>query len=87
MIRDVVTHIRGNFHVIAKNTESYIAVTVHVANTWVKFKFIDSYKFLSCSLKKLADYLPNDEKQLLFEHCETEEEFNLLCTKGFFPYE
>ena len=87
IIRDIVSIISGRLQIIAKNTESYIAIIAHVANTWIKFHFIDSLKFLSTSLETLIDYLPIEEKQLLRNHCENEEQFNLLTRKGFFPYE
>ena len=87
VIRNVIKHIPGRVDVIAKNTETYIGVTVRVADTWVRLKFIDSYKFLPCKLEKLADFLPNENKQLIRNFCDNDEEFDLLNRKGFFPYE
>jgi len=53
----------------------------------IRFSFIDSFRFLPCSLDKLANYLPNSKKVILRSMCATEEEFLLLTRKGSFPYD
>ena len=87
VIGDVIKHIPGKVYIIAKNTETYIGVSMRVANIWVRLKCIDLYKFLPCKLEKLADFLPNQNKQLIRNFCDNDEEFDLLNRKGFFPYE
>ncbi|KYM96454.1 hypothetical protein ALC62_12892 [Cyphomyrmex costatus] len=55
----------------------------------VKLRFIDSYKFLSASLDKLASYLDKDKLKIVrseFPHV-SDEDFDLLTRKGVFPYE
>ena len=71
--------IYGNINIIANTTEKYIAFSIG------SFRFIDSFKFLTCSLEKLAtnvsdfhymsEQFPNDEKR------------KLLTKKQVFPYD
>ena len=56
-----------------------------VDNTIVKLRFIDSFRFVPCSLEKLASYLTNDEKSITKKYCKNNVEFNLLTRKGVFP--
>jgi len=55
----------------------------------IKLRFIDSYKFLTSSLDKLASYLNKDKLRIMQrEFCNlSAENFNLLIRKGIFPYE
>ncbi|KYQ48100.1 hypothetical protein ALC60_12862, partial [Trachymyrmex zeteki] len=55
----------------------------------VKLRFIDSYKFLSASLDKLASYLKKEKLKIVRSEFSTlsNEEFELLTRKGVFPYE
>ncbi|KYQ59564.1 hypothetical protein ALC60_01413, partial [Trachymyrmex zeteki] len=55
----------------------------------IKIRFIDSYKFLSASLDKLASYLDKDKLKIVRSEFSTlsNEEFELLTRKGVFPYE
>ena len=52
----------------------------------IKFKFIDSYKFINSSLEKLASYLK--EFNILKSQFPSlnNEVIALLCKKGIFPY-
>ncbi|KYN24342.1 hypothetical protein ALC57_04058 [Trachymyrmex cornetzi] len=52
-------------------------------------RFIDSFKFLSTSLEKLASYLDKNKLQIVRSEFTTlsDEEFELLTRKGIFPYE
>ncbi|KYN19874.1 hypothetical protein ALC57_07789 [Trachymyrmex cornetzi] len=52
-------------------------------------RFIDSFKFLSASLDKLASYLDKDKLKILRSEFSTlsDEKFELLTRKGVFPYE
>ncbi|KYQ49525.1 hypothetical protein ALC60_11402, partial [Trachymyrmex zeteki] len=55
----------------------------------VKLRFIDSYKFLSASLDKLASYLKKEKLKIVRSEFSTlsNEEFELLMRKGVFLYE
>ncbi|XP_070153677.1 uncharacterized protein [Polyergus mexicanus] len=97
IIEEIATAFEGSINVLPITKEKYISFTKHVKDTaersdWrsdIKLRFIDSYKFLSTSLEKLASFLNNDKLQILkskFQNLLTEE-FNLLTRKGVFPYE
>lgn len=58
----------------------------------IKFKFIDSLRFMSASLEYLASLIPPEKKTILKSECIksgycSDEEFTLLIRKGVFPYE
>ena len=65
IIKEVVKKFEGNFECLGKNTEKYITFSVPIkkiienkdTETNYKIKFIDSYRFMSSSLSKLADNL------------------------------
>ena len=52
-----------------------------------KITFIDSFKFLSTSLDKLASYLDKDKLKIIRSKFSTlsDDEFELLTRKGVFP--
>lgn len=54
----------------------------------LKLRFIDSLRFLQCSLGKLAKFLPNDKKCITRKEWKTlnDDEFELLTMKGVYPY-
>lgn len=58
----------------------------------IKFKFIDSLRFMTPSLDTLANNLPDEKKQILKFECKklgiySKEMFDLLKQKAPFPYE
>ena len=66
MIKELVKEFEGNFECLGENTEKYITFSVplrkkienkNIEITY-KIKFIDSYRFMSSSLSKLVDNLP-----------------------------
>ncbi|KYN06853.1 hypothetical protein ALC62_02236 [Cyphomyrmex costatus] len=76
--------------------EKYISFTKHVKDTsdkdsrnCVKLRFIDSYKFFSSSLDKLASYLDKNKLKIVRSEFSNllDEDFNLFTRKGVFPYE
>ncbi|XP_070155861.1 uncharacterized protein [Polyergus mexicanus] len=97
IIEEIATAFEGSINVLPITKEKYISFMKYVKDTaeksdWrsnIKLRFIDSYKFLSTSLEKLASFLNNDKLQILkskFQNLSIEE-FNLLTRKGIFPYE
>lgn len=54
----------------------------------LKLRFIDSFRFLQCSLSKLAKFLPNDKKIIARKEWQSlnDDEFELLTMKGIYPY-
>ena len=65
VIKELVKEFNGNFECLGENTEKYITFSVplkkKIKNKDIeityKIKFIDSYRFMSSSLSKLADNL------------------------------
>ena len=82
--------------ILPHTEENYISftrrITIHSnlinkPSDYIDLKFIDSYKFLSLSLDKLAKNLPSDQKCNLNRFCENEKsKINLLSRKQYFPY-
>ncbi|XP_071646039.1 uncharacterized protein [Temnothorax longispinosus] len=96
IITEIATAYEGHVDLLPITKEKYISFTKNVQSTedkdkktCVKLRFIDSYKFLTASLDKLASYLSKDKLRILQrEFCElSAENFNLLTRKGVFPYE
>ena len=65
IIKELVKEFNGNFECLGENTEKYITFSVQIKKKieskdleiTYKIKFIDSYRFMSSSLSKLADNL------------------------------
>ncbi|XP_012214949.2 uncharacterized protein [Linepithema humile] len=96
IIKDVANAFEGNVELLPLTKERYISFTKNVKDTedqnykiCIKLRFIDSFRFLSTSLDKLASYLTVDELKISrseFKHLSAEN-FNLFTRKGVFPYE
>lgn len=90
-------HLPGDIKIIPRNSEKYISVIKSLPNydknyvTQIKFKFIDSLRFMSESLDKLAKLVTPDKKRILKSECiklgYSDEMFSLLIRKCEFPYE
>lgn len=89
--------IPGKITIIPNNAERYISFIKTMQDIGqprreVKFKFIDSLRFMSASLDYLAKILPHEKKQILKSECVksgycSDEMFAMLVRKGVFPYE
>lgn len=83
--------------VIAQNKEKYISFSkrIHVGDTidlngklrkvFYKLRFLDSFRFMSSSLLKLASYLEDDQCKEIRRYF-SDEKFKLVRQKGVFPY-
>ncbi|XP_051165289.1 uncharacterized protein LOC127284052 [Leptopilina boulardi] len=89
IIHAISTSFEGKINLLPINKEKYISFTKHVKGSEVKFRFIDSLRFMAASLEKLASYL--DEYKivnLVFSSTVTDpDKIKLLTRKGVFPYE
>ncbi|XP_071575625.1 uncharacterized protein [Temnothorax nylanderi] len=83
----------GSIDLLPLTKETYISFTKNVRDgnwgNWTKLRFVDSFKFISTSLEKLASYL--DRNKLRITRSEfselSESNFDLLTRKGVLPYE
>jgi hypothetical protein len=76
--------VKGDIHVIPCTEERFISFTKKIYN--ISCRFLDSYRFLSESLAKLAEYLPQEqyiETQKYFKNYNIE----LVTKKCAFPYD
>ena len=92
LIQEVACGIDGQVNLLPLTKEKYISFTKIINfgkyNT-IKFKFIDSLRFMNSSLDKLSSYLSNDDLVILKKEFKnlSNYQLNLLKRKGVFPYE
>ncbi|XP_076301457.1 uncharacterized protein LOC143219338 [Lasioglossum baleicum] len=97
IIKELANTFEGKIAVLPLTKERYISFTKVVANKdekrnyakLLKFRFIDSFKFLNSSLDKLSSYLGKNKLRVVrnqFDHLNVDD-FNLLTRKGVFPYD
>ncbi|GJQ87763.1 hypothetical protein Trydic_g14174 [Trypoxylus dichotomus] len=72
----------GKLRVIPNNTERYTAMTHTTEDNEIKFKFIESFRFMASSIDKLASYL--EEHPVLVSNFNRD--VGLLKRTGVFPY-
>ncbi|XP_071573140.1 uncharacterized protein [Temnothorax nylanderi] len=97
IIKEIAAAFEGSIDVLPITKEKYISFTKHVKDTAdrsdsrsdIKLRFIDSYKFLSASLAKLASFLDKDKLKIIRSKFSalSDDDFELLTQKGVFPYE
>ncbi|XP_043468808.1 DNA polymerase-like [Leptopilina heterotoma] len=87
IIEAIANEFEGKIDLLSITKEKYISFTKHFPENGIKFKFIDSFRFMASSLDKLASYLSNYS----IVHSEFESydvnTIQLLTRKGIFPYE
>ena len=95
IIKEIATAYDGHVNLLSITKKKYV-YTKHVQDTiekesrnCIKLRFIDSYKFLSTSIDKLASYLDKDELKIIrSEFCKLNaENFDILTRRDIFPYE
>ncbi|XP_071054718.1 uncharacterized protein [Onthophagus taurus] len=87
IIKNLAKDFEGRIDLLPINKERYISFTKNIDQNLIKFRFIDSFRFMASSLDKLASYtdsFPNLKTQ--FPNLD-ESKFNLLTRKGVFPYD
>jgi hypothetical protein len=72
--------------VIPNTEETYISFSKKVSeNFWIRF--VDSYRFLSSSLRSLVENLPSSQLQHTQNYFSQPHQFQLITQKGFFCYD
>ncbi|KAL6418427.1 hypothetical protein ACFW04_012100 [Cataglyphis niger] len=99
IIKDVANAFPGSVELLPLTKETYISFAKSVDEAsnergWfargrrIKLRFVDSFKFLSASLEKLASYLDKSKLKITrSEFLYLDADFELLTRKGVFPYE
>ncbi|XP_076278400.1 uncharacterized protein LOC143208149 [Lasioglossum baleicum] len=100
IIKELANAFEGQINVLPLTKEKYISFTKNVSierqpgkerkyAKLLKFRFIDSFKFLNSSLDKLSSYLDKSKLRIVrgeFAYL-SDNDFNLLTRKGVFPYD
>lgn len=96
LVRELSKHCDSNddLSVIATTAEKFLSFTFTYKvyrddkhYNRVKFRFIDSFQFLSSSLDYLASITPNEQKAFTREAFPDDVQFQLMTRKGFLPYD
>ena len=86
----------ANVKILDKETKEVIRVEKKLKNIMFEIRFIDTLGFMATSLDKLTENLKDGckstaEKRIKFKklskHFTNDLEFNLMCSKGVYPYE
>lgn len=96
LIETLSSLFEGKINIIPLNSENYISFTKVIEEpgetNWrehLKLKFIDSFRFMSYSLQKLASYLPPEKMMITrheWSHLDSDK-LKLLLKKGVYPYD
>ncbi|XP_043267868.1 uncharacterized protein [Venturia canescens] len=95
IIKEVATAFEGKIDLLPLTKEKYISFSKTVKSSShdyrkeIRLRFIDSFKFMSSSLDKLASLLLIDQLKVLKSQFSniSHDDFTLLTRKGVFPYE
>ncbi|XP_050677400.1 uncharacterized protein LOC126974058 isoform X2 [Leptidea sinapis] len=81
--------IEGEIDIIPQTKEKYISFTktIKFNNHKIQLRFVDSFKFLPCSLDKLVQNLMEEQFQTLKYNFPNNNDFLRLRKKGIYPYE
>ncbi len=87
VIRELAKH--GRVSVLPVNKEKYISITYREPNNGLRFRFIDSLRFLGASLDELVSTLNKKDLLILKKEFSDLEpsKFQLLTQKGVFCYD
>lgn len=104
LIEEIAESCNGSVDIIPINKEKYISFTKKYSKrdlimaecdeegldrVAIKLRFIDSYRFMSDSLAKLASYLPKNEftiSRSVWKNL-NDEKFDMIIQKGVYPYD
>src|ERR1044072_5984342 len=81
-------HTDGELKAIPQTDETYISFSQYIKVNEIismELRFIDSFRFMSSSLAKLASNLEDENLKNLYKYHQNEQ-FQLLKRKGIYPY-
>ncbi|CAH1107474.1 unnamed protein product [Psylliodes chrysocephalus] len=94
-IKELTTK-KESVSVLAQTKEKYISFSKSimvekstnpkVRDSFIKLRFVDSFRFLTRSLDKLSETLDSNQCNEVRKYYPDEKEFNLMRRKGVFPY-
>lgn len=95
LMQKLATGFEGAINIIPINSEKYISFVKTVDKSsdkfhnMIKYKFIDSFRFMASSLDYLSSLIPSEKKTILRTECKnlSEEQIRLLERKGVFCYD
>lgn len=96
IVKALAKGFKGNVSVIPRTDEHYISFTKTVPSAhtkdyarFIKFRFIDSFRFMASSLDYLSSLIPAGKKKILHFECSemSPTQIQLLERKGVFCYE
>ena len=79
----------GKIDIIPQNKEKYISFSKYlkIKNNNISLRFLDSFKFMSSSLDRLAHNIKTHQFVELKKNYPRDEDFKRLIRKGVYPYE
>lgn len=79
----------GEIDIIPQNKERYVSFSkrLRISNREISLRFLDSFRFMSCSLENLANNLESHQFHELRRMFPKDDDFSLLIRKGIYPYE
>lgn len=86
-MKNIANDIPGRIDILPITKEKYISFTKSLDQNLIKFRFIDSFRFMNSALDTLSSYMtefPNIKSE--FSEL-NDNQFNLLTKKGVFPYD
>jgi hypothetical protein len=87
IVKEINNIIEGKIDLLPINKEKYISFTKHINCSMIKFRFIDSFRFLSSSLDSLSKTLTDFPILKSQFNNLTASQYNLLTRKGVYPYD
>lgn len=95
-VKKLATETPGDVSIVPRNDQLYIAFTKTFPSNqtrdftkFIKFRFIDSFRFMPSSLDHLSTLLPSEKKSILHSECNdlNVEQIQMLERKGVFCYD
>lgn len=96
IVEKLASLVPGNVSIVPQNDQLYISFTkiipshnTKVFKKFIKFRFIDSFRFMPSALSYLSSLLPPEKKKILKNECNdlSSEQLQMVQRKGVFCYD